>query len=113
MAFILLIPPFGKEGAAIAMVIGNLFVPAYLYIKAQKLYFIPYRFGRILLITLAQGTLFVGAAFAFTTLWMHVFTILAIGCLLVFFYYHIAKKSGIIESMRHDDETAGLAVIKE
>ncbi len=43
-----LIPLFGKEGAAIAVLTGNLATTIYITIKAQKLYFIPYKFKRII-----------------------------------------------------------------
>jgi O-antigen/teichoic acid export membrane protein len=44
-----LIPLVGKEGAALAVLAGNLLTTVYLTIKAQKLFKIPYRFGRMIL----------------------------------------------------------------
>jgi O-antigen/teichoic acid export membrane protein len=46
---ILLIPVWGKEGSAIATVLAQLFVPAYLFSRSQKLYPIPYKFGRVVI----------------------------------------------------------------
>lgn len=43
-----LIPLFEKEGAALAVVLGNLVTTIYITIKAQKLYLIPYNFKRII-----------------------------------------------------------------
>jgi O-antigen/teichoic acid export membrane protein len=47
-----LIPFFGKEGAAIAVCLGNLATAIYVTIKAQKLYFVPYQFKRMILFSL-------------------------------------------------------------
>ncbi len=41
---IILIPRFGKEGSAIATVLAQLFVPAYLFYKGHKVYPIPYKY---------------------------------------------------------------------
>ena len=41
---ILLIPKFGKEGSAIATVVAQLLVPAYLFYRGHKIYPIPYKF---------------------------------------------------------------------
>ena len=43
-----LIPFSGKEGAALAVAAGNLAITLYVTIKAQKLYFIPYNFKKII-----------------------------------------------------------------
>lgn len=43
-----LIPLLGKEGAAIAVAAGNLASTIYIIIRAQRLYFVPYNFVRIL-----------------------------------------------------------------
>ena len=44
-----LIPLLGKEGAALAILLGNLATTVYITIKAQHLYRIPYNFKRIIL----------------------------------------------------------------
>jgi O-antigen/teichoic acid export membrane protein len=59
ICFIFFIPRYGKEGAAISMIAGNLGVCLYLAWKAQKLYYIPYNFSLIisLVLVLALGYL--------------------------------------------------------
>lgn len=42
---LLFIPLWGKEGAAIAMVVSQLLVLAFVFYQAQRLYFIPYKFA--------------------------------------------------------------------
>jgi len=56
--FLLLIPVLGKEGAAIAMIIGNCVVAIFLGYKVQKLYFIAYEFKRIFGMLLLQVIFF-------------------------------------------------------
>ncbi len=41
--YFLLVPRFGKEGAAASMLLGSLIIPIYLYIKSQKSWPIPYK----------------------------------------------------------------------
>lgn len=45
---ILFVPRLGKEGAALATLIGQAAVPLYVFYRSQKLYPIPYRFGAAL-----------------------------------------------------------------
>lgn len=52
---ILLIPKFGKEGSAIATVAAQLIVPAYLFYKGQKVYFIPYKYAEVLIAMAAMA----------------------------------------------------------
>jgi O-antigen/teichoic acid export membrane protein len=68
--YFLLVPLLGKEGAAVATVIGQATVPIYVFYRSQKLYPIPYRFGvavEILLfalfLTFLGGRLFVSNLF--------------------------------------------------
>lgn len=49
-----LIPFLGKEGAAIAVLAGNLATTIYITIKAQQLYFIPYNFRKMILFSLSS-----------------------------------------------------------
>ena len=51
----LLIPKFGKEGSAIATVAAQLIVPAYLFYKGQKVYFIPYKYAEVLMAIAAMA----------------------------------------------------------
>lgn len=46
----ILIPPYGRMGAAWATLLSVLVIPLYLFAAAQKYYFIPYRFGNAILI---------------------------------------------------------------
>jgi O-antigen/teichoic acid export membrane protein len=41
---LILIPLYGKEGAAVAICIAQLIIPIYMFWKSQKLYFIPFKF---------------------------------------------------------------------
>ena len=50
--FNVLIPFMGKEGAAAAILTGNIISVTYMAVKTQKLYYINYRFGRIVFIFL-------------------------------------------------------------
>jgi O-antigen/teichoic acid export membrane protein len=50
---IILIPKFGKEGSALATVIAQTIVPAYLFYIGQKVYHIPYKFGEVIIVMLS------------------------------------------------------------
>jgi O-antigen/teichoic acid export membrane protein len=45
---LLLIPLWGKEGSALATVLAQFIVPVYLFYKAQKLFFVPYPFAKVM-----------------------------------------------------------------
>jgi O-antigen/teichoic acid export membrane protein len=47
---IALMPLWGKEGAATATCISQLIVPVYMFVRSQKLYYIPYQFGKVILL---------------------------------------------------------------
>ena len=47
---LVLVPRFGKEGAAISILISQSLVPAAVFFHGQKLYPIPYKFGKAFLI---------------------------------------------------------------
>lgn len=51
---VLLIPKFGKEGSALATVIAQVLVPAYLFYRGQKVFYIPYKFGEMICVTLGM-----------------------------------------------------------
>ena len=91
--FLLLIPGYGKEGAAVSMIIGNLAVPLYLVFKTQKLYHVPYNFVRIILVVMIQLIFFI-AAYRLTEspVTRSAFVIL-MGLLIVSLYYF--RNSGI------------------
>lgn len=48
IGYFTLIPLVGKEGAAISVLLGNLATAIYVTVKAQKLYFVPYNFTKII-----------------------------------------------------------------
>lgn len=50
LLFMLMIPVWGKEGAAIASILGNIFIFLYVFYNAQKLYFIPYNLSKASLV---------------------------------------------------------------
>jgi O-antigen/teichoic acid export membrane protein len=97
LGFVILIPIFGKEGAAIAMVIGNLVVPVFLIFKAQKLYYIPYKFDRIIGLCLVQLACFALAGYIFDGIWVHLAAILVIAVMMMAYYYRVAKKNGVLD----------------
>lgn len=43
--YFFLVPKFGKEGAAISTFLGYIIVPIYLFIRSQKHWYIPFKFG--------------------------------------------------------------------
>ncbi|MBK8785158.1 MAG: polysaccharide biosynthesis C-terminal domain-containing protein [Chitinophagaceae bacterium] len=59
IGYFTLIPLLGKEGAAIAVGLGNLITTVYVTVKAQKLYFIPYNFKRIVIFSIACIILYI------------------------------------------------------
>lgn len=85
--FLFLIPKYGKEGAAVSMIAGNLTVPFYMGFKAQKLYYIPYNFVRLSIAVVAQLTLFLFCLKFSDTLLTNTLAVFTIGLLLFIFYY--------------------------
>lgn len=57
--YFLLVPHFGKEGAAISTSLGYLIVPAYIFYKAQQYWHIPYKFSLSMLVVLSALVCFV------------------------------------------------------
>jgi len=53
---IVLIPRWGKEGSAIATLVAQFLVPVILFYKSQKIYYIPYKFSRIIAFTIFSAT---------------------------------------------------------
>ncbi|HUZ59152.1 MAG TPA: oligosaccharide flippase family protein [Hanamia sp.] len=60
---IILIPKFGKEGSALATVIAQIIVPAYLFYKGQKVYPIPYKFAEVAIVIITFLVVVVGIRF--------------------------------------------------
>lgn len=71
---IILIPRWGKEGSAIATVIAQVCIPAFLFYKSQKLFYIPYRFSYVVFVILLS---------------------IMIGVIIRYFNYGFATKTGI------------------
>ncbi len=65
VGYFTLIPLLGKEGAALAVVAGNLVTTIYITIKAQKLYLIPYRFKRIVSFSILTVSIYILYIFLF------------------------------------------------
>ena len=57
---VILIPKYGKEGSALATVIAQMFVPAYLFYKGQKVYPIPYKFAKVIIVIITLLSVVVG-----------------------------------------------------
>jgi len=67
----LLVPRLGKEGAAIATLLSQAVVPAYLFYRSQQLYFIPYRFGPAVgILVLSFGLIFLAGGWQPESLWV-------------------------------------------
>jgi len=92
--FLFLIPRYGKEGAALAMIGGNLVVPIYLGYKTQKFYYIPYNFKRIIGVVAMQFILFIIAGKIFESLFGHIISVIVLGTLTAALYYVLARKAG-------------------
>ena len=61
--YFLLVPYFKKEGAAISSALGYLFVPIYIFYRAQKVWPIPYKFMLSIVINLSAIFLFITSLF--------------------------------------------------
>jgi O-antigen/teichoic acid export membrane protein len=94
---IVLIPIWGKEGSAIATVLAQIIVPIYIFYKAQKIYYIPYKFFRVALIlglSLLVGTTtrFIANELSYNTLFIKIFVFIAFSLLLIFLNIKIIKR---------------------
>jgi O-antigen/teichoic acid export membrane protein len=61
---LILVPRFGKEGAAISILISQLVVPVAVFIHGQKLFPIPYKFGKAIFTLAASFILGVASMWA-------------------------------------------------
>lgn len=100
IGFLLLIPAFGKEGAALAMIAGNLFVPFFLTIKVQRIYPVPYNFARIIVILLLQGSVFFVARYMLEGWISHLAVAFLVGCIIILSYYRIAQRKDLLKHFR-------------
>ena len=98
--FMILIPAYGKEGAAIAMIAGNFFIPVFLAFRAQRIYYIPYNFLRIIFVIGIQLLMFYIAAQLFSGLVSHLLAIVLMGAAVCGSYYLMARKSGSLKTLK-------------
>ncbi len=90
--FTIFIPLYGKEGAAISMIAGNLAVCIYLGWKAQKLYFIPYNFALIISLIIVLGLGYFIAIELAAGFWIRLIFSLLMGLLtLISLFYFVFK----------------------
>lgn len=95
--FMILIPEYGKEGAAIAMLTGNFFIPIFHAYRVQRIYFIPYNFLRIIFVIGIQLLMFYIAAQLFSGLVGHLLSIVFMAAAVCGGYYFMAKKSAYLK----------------
>ncbi|MEO6681918.1 MAG: polysaccharide biosynthesis C-terminal domain-containing protein, partial [Ginsengibacter sp.] len=81
---VLLIPHFGKEGSALATVFAQILVPVYLFYKGQKVFYIPYKFGEVISITVGMLVLVVAVRLVpFENLGTQIFVKIIISIILI------------------------------
>ncbi|MBI5648832.1 MAG: polysaccharide biosynthesis C-terminal domain-containing protein [Chloroflexi bacterium] len=72
---ILFVPGMGKIGAALATLMSQAVVPAYLFYHSQKLYPIPYRFKPAIgILVLSFVIIALGANIQFDNVWVNIFS---------------------------------------
>jgi O-antigen/teichoic acid export membrane protein len=70
-----LVPPYGKDGAALATLLSYAFVPVYMYYRSQKVYPIPYSFGKAgAIVLVAVAIILIGGVWTFQNVWVSVVT---------------------------------------
>lgn len=99
LGFIVFIPWLGKEGAALAMVFGNLIVPIYMSAKMQRLYHVPYNFSRTIAFVIVLIVAFLIAKAIGKGLGIHILSIAVIGFFLFFAYIQIFKKDSLSKKL--------------
>jgi O-antigen/teichoic acid export membrane protein len=97
--FFILIPRLGKEGAALAMVAGNLFVPVYMSIQTQKLYHVPYNFERTIGFVIALLAFFFVAKLTGDSLGVRILSIAIIGIVLFLVYLQVFRKNYLAKKL--------------
>lgn len=83
---LILVPRFGKEGAAISILLSQAIVPAAIFWHAQKLYPIPYKFGKASAVLLAGLIFGAGGLFLLNFLALPFAAEIALKILLLFIY---------------------------
>jgi O-antigen/teichoic acid export membrane protein len=105
---VILIPKYGKEGSALATVIAQIFVPAYLFLKGQKVYSIPYKFAEIIIVITTLLVIVVGIRFIqFDNLSIQVFVKIIIAAILVAIIFFLKRNSFnlLILKLKKTDKT--------
>ena len=94
---ILLIPSLGKEGSAIATVLAQLLVPAYLFYRGHKVYPIPYKFKEVIIVILLMAAIAAGVRFIeFDNLKLQV-SIKILTALVLMIFVFIANKTKLLK----------------
>jgi O-antigen/teichoic acid export membrane protein len=79
-----LIPAYGRNGAAVATLLGYIVVPVYMYRRAQRIYPIPYRLGQaLMIIVFAVAVILAGSAMNIHDPWLAIMA--KLGLLSLFF----------------------------
>lgn len=95
ISFTFLIPQYGKEGAAISMIAGNLGVCMYLGWKAQKLYYIPYNFLTVISLVLVMALgYFIGIEIV-EKFWLKIVFSIVMGIITLIGLFHFILKSNL------------------
>lgn len=94
---LILIPKFGKEGSALATVIAQIIVPAYLFYKGQKVYPIPYKFAEVAIVIITFLVIVVGIRFIhFDNLAIQIFVKIIIAILLMAAAFFMNRTSVVL-----------------
>lgn len=59
VCYFLLIPRWGKEGAAVSTLVGYIFIPVYVFYRSQQLWPVPYRFTPTVIILVVGFGIFI------------------------------------------------------
>ena len=93
-----LIPNFGKEGAALSICFSQLIVPIYMFYKSQSLYYIPFNFKKgisiilFLIIISALGLMVKGQ-------WWELVLYKLLFLVIVFYFFYYQSKEDIFKML--------------
>lgn len=100
----LLTPVMGKEGAALATLLSQAIVPVYVFWSSQRLYPIPYQFGKaIAIVVLALGLAGAGELVELSSLWAS----LAVKLLMLSFFIPALFLLGVV------DRAVGVSTLRQ
>ncbi len=110
---IVLIPQYGKEGSAIATVLAQLFVPAYLFYKGQKVYPIPYKYVEAVLAILVMALVVVLIRFiSFDNLAVQI-TVKGITAFVLIAFVFVAHRSKLCMVLENFKKRKGILIKAE